>query len=148
MNTVEKYKIKVHGDFQSQATNYMRDYMWDAVVTLKSREYPAKLEPCPAATETDIHANHTRNDRPGHPTSHPGSHFSRLACQPVSLPAQQAASYPTRGSTPVPAQTDRLGQIGTTPPPLPPTLPLHCALQQPLLRGLIPRSDHHLYLLC
>lgn len=105
---------------------------------------PAQREPCPAAAETDIHANHNRNDRPSPPTtSHPDSHFS----QPVSLPVQQTTSYPTRGSTPVPAQTD-WDKLGQSPPPLPPTLPLHCALQQPLLRGLIPRSNHHLYLLC
>lgn len=120
--------------------------------TLNSGAPPAQLEPCPAATETDIHANHNRNDRPGHPTTRPDSHF-KPACQRVSLPA------PTDNKPPHPrfhpcACADRLGQIGTIPPsptptpPLPPTLPLHCALQQPLLRGLIPRSDHHLYLLC
>lgn len=104
---------------------------------------PSQLEPCPAATETDIHANHNRNERPDHTTTHLGSHFN----WPASLPAQQTTSYPTRGSSPVPAQTD-WDKLEQPPPPLPPTLPLHCALQQPLLRGLIPRSDHHLSLLC
>ena len=85
----------------------------------------------------------------------PRHHPPRQAVMSAScLPASQPAS-PTDNKLPHPrfhpcACTDRLGQIGTIPPspPLPPTLPLHCAPQQPLLRGLIPRSDHHLYLLC
>lgn len=108
---------------------------------------PAQLEPCPTATETDTHANHNRNDRPAPPSNLPPRQSFQSACQLVSLPVQRTTSYPTRGSTPVPAQTD-LDKLGQSPPPLPPTLPLHCALQQPLLRGLIPRSNHHLYLLC
>lgn len=119
-------------------------WCWAMNRTLNRRVPPAKLEPCPTATQTDIHANHNRNDRaaPLPPTTHPG----RQSCQPAQ-PTEQT-SPPEVPPLSLYRQTDwdKLGQ--SPPPPLPPTLPLHCALQQPLLRGLIPRSDHHLYLLC
>lgn len=92
--------------------NWTQAEMEDAGKWIRLWVLPAQLEPCPAATETDIHANHNRNERPGHTATRPGSHYSWAA----GLPAQQTTSYPTRGSTPVPTQTDRLGQIGTIPP--------------------------------
>lgn len=134
-------QAKLHS--YSQDLNWTQAEMADAGSGIRLWVSPTQLEPCPAATETDIHANHNRNERPDQTTTHLGSHFN----WPASLPACQTISNPTRGSTPVPAQTD-WDKLGQSPPPLPPTLPLHCALQQPLLRGLIPRSDHHLSLLC
>lgn len=83
--------------------------------TLNSGAPPAQLEPCPAATETDIHANHNRNDRPGHHTTRPDSHF-KPACQRVSLPAPTDNKLPHPRFHPC-ACADRLGQIGTIPPP-------------------------------
>ena len=149
-------KIKVHGDFSAAADTERRSLSraedggcLEMNGTLNSGAPPAQLESCPAATETDIHANHNRNDRPGHHTTRPDSHFK------PDLPASQPASPDRQQATPpeVPPLCLRR-QTGTNwdnpppPSPLPPTLPLHCAPQQPLLRGLIPRSDHHLYLLC
>lgn len=56
---------------------------------------PAQREPCPAAAETDIHANHNRNDRPSPPTtSHPDSHFSQPASQSACQSNRQQATPP------------------------------------------------------
>lgn len=116
---------------------------WEASRTVKSPAPPAQLDPRPAVSEIDIHANHNRNDRPAPPTT--------TTTRPVQqgLPAS-SDKLPHPRFHPC-ACTDRQTRTNwDNPPPslLPPTLPLHCALQQPPLRGLIPRSDHHLYLLC
>ena len=138
-------KIKVHGDFffffrsncnkKRTAADTERRSLSRAEDggclemngTLNSGAPPAQLESCPAATETDIHANHNRNDRPGHHTTRPDSHFK------PDLPASQPASPDRQQATPpeVPPLCLRR-QTGTNWAPPPPPLSITTHSSSPL----------------